>query len=187
MKSLFLNVITLLFCLILSSSILANSYCEHRLARCVLRTYCHQLPPDFAISKCLKMDKSAHRLIYTFLQQNSSKDTRDTVFVLSNSTEYVPAYTYFLYKDSVLEFTEHYSDGSYLSTRRCAYDEVFTCFYRDLLRQWSREVVVLGEKTMSIEVNIFEVARIICKNGKCISLDILRHDDFDGMWSHSIK
>lgn len=191
MKSFFFNIITIIFCLSLSNSIHANSLGERKLARCVLHTYCHQLPPNYITSSRLKKDKSAHRLIYSFLRQNNGKNTMDTVYVLTNTTEFIPYCTHLLYKDSVLEFMECYSDvkhSHYLCCRRCAYDEVFTRFYYDLLQQWSKEVIILlGKKAMNIEVDVFDVARMICKNGKCVSVDILCHEAFDEMSTYNMK
>lgn len=181
MRNLNIHILVLLMSLSFSSSLYANSCHDCQLARSVMRIYRHKLPFDFGISNNVKKDRSARRLINSFLQRSEAIDAVDTVFVISYGGEFIPSSTYFMYNDSVLEFAEcHKHENPRLSSRKCAWLEIFTKYYHDLLLQW--DTVTISEKPrMYVEVEGFFVVRIICKKGKCVSFDFFYHEEFEGM------
>lgn len=181
MRNLNIHILVLLISLSFSCSLYANRYQDRQLARSVMYVYCHKLPSDFGVSNNVKKDRLAHWSINSFLQRSGEKDAMDTVFVISYSNIFMPSSTYFMYNDSILEFAECYNrENSHLSSRKCAWSEIFSKYYYDLLLQW--DTVTISEKPrMSIDVQAFHIARIICKKGRCVSLDLFRHDEFVGM------
>lgn len=181
MRNFSIYILVLLISLSFSSSMYASRYHDRQLARSVMRIYRHKLPFDFLISRNVIKDKSASKSVNSLLQRSGKIDTMDTVFIIIYGGEFVPSNTYFIYNDSILEFAECHKRGNpHLSSRKCAYQEIFSKYYHDLLLQW--DTITISEKPrMWIEVEAFFVVRIICKNGRCVSLDFFHHEEFEGM------